>query len=126
MPGARTARFRIRATLRSAIGTYMSQHPGVLPANVAAPVELPPGSRPKGLAAGYRMKVVQETLGLSSITIAGDTYASVLPQFARQSAEDVATLIRSSQIPSSRRRPGQAARPDRACRRPVPGARQAR
>ena len=45
------------------------------------------------LAAGHDMKVVQETLGLSSITIAADTYTSVLPQLAHQSAEDVAALI---------------------------------
>jgi integrase len=46
------------------------------------------------LAAGHDMKVVQETLGLSSITIAADTYTSVLPQLARRSAEDLAALIR--------------------------------
>jgi len=46
------------------------------------------------LAAGHDMKVIQETLGLSSITIAADTYTSVLPQLARKSAEDVAALIR--------------------------------
>jgi hypothetical protein len=40
---------RIRATLRSAIGSYMRQHPGVLAANVAALVELPPGPRPRAL-----------------------------------------------------------------------------
>ena len=45
------------------------------------------------LAAGHDMKVVQETLGLSSITIAADTYTSVLPQLAHQSAEDVAALL---------------------------------
>ena len=45
------------------------------------------------LAAGHDMKVVQETLGLSSITIAADTYTSVLPQLARKSAEDVAALV---------------------------------
>jgi hypothetical protein len=45
------------------------------------------------------MKVVQETLGLSSITIAADTYTSVLPQLARQSAEDVAALIRPATSP---------------------------
>jgi hypothetical protein len=39
------------------------------------------------------MKVVQETLGLSSITNAADTYTSVLPELARRSAEDVAALI---------------------------------
>jgi integrase len=48
------------------------------------------------LAAGHEMKVVQETLGLSSITIAADTYTSVLPQLYRQSAEDVASLIRGT------------------------------
>ena len=48
------------------------------------------------------MKVVQETLGLSSITIAADTYTSVLPQLARKSAEDVAALIRpAAQAPAS-------------------------
>ena len=40
---------RIRATLRSAIGSYMRQHPGALPANVASLVELPPGTRRKAL-----------------------------------------------------------------------------
>jgi integrase len=45
------------------------------------------------LAAGHDMKMVQETLGLSSITIAADTYTSVLPDLARRAAEDVATLL---------------------------------
>ncbi|MCO5974928.1 tyrosine-type recombinase/integrase [Actinoallomurus soli] len=45
------------------------------------------------LAAGHDMKTVQETLGLSSITIAADTYTSVLPDLARQAAEDVAALL---------------------------------
>jgi integrase len=66
------------------------------------------------LAAGHDMKVVQETLGLSSITIAADTYTSVLPQLARKSAEDVAALIRpAAQAPTSPARPHQAARPGR-------------
>jgi integrase len=64
------------------------------------------------LAAGHGMKVVQEALGLSSITIAGDTYTSVLPQLARQSAEDVAALVRPSQVPSPRRRTRQRTRPE--------------
>lgn len=55
------------------------------------------------LAAGYEMKVVQETLGLSSITIAADTYTSVLPQLAHRSAEAVADLIRPAG-PAKRRR----------------------
>jgi integrase len=66
------------------------------------------------LAAGHDMKVVQETLGLSSITIAADTYTSVLPQLARKSAEDVAALIRPAAAP--RRRPRPAAGPARGRR----------
>ena len=70
------------------------------------------------------MKVVQETLGLSSITIAADTYTSVLPQLARQSAEDVAALIRP--VPPKReagpagaaRAPGTGPMPPPAGRRP--------
>ena len=50
------------------------------------------------IAAGHHMKVVQETRGLSSITIAADTYTSVLPELARQSAEDVAALVPISKI----------------------------
>jgi integrase len=67
------------------------------------------------LAAGHDMKVVQETLGLSSITIAADTYTSVLPQLARKSAEDVAALIRPA-APAPPARPAQAARPGRKAR----------
>ena len=67
------------------------------------------------LAAGHDMKVVQETLGLSSITIAADTYTSVLPQLARKSAEDVAALIRPATPaparPGRRRAAGPAPRP---------------
>ena len=58
------------------------------------------------LAAGHDMKVVQDTLGLSSITIAADTYTSVLPQLARQSAEDVAALIRPAATPARPRPAG--------------------
>ena len=69
------------------------------------------------LAAGHDMRVVQETLGLSSITIAADTYTSVLPQLARKSAEDVATLIRPApQAPATpdRRRAAGTTRNPRA------------
>jgi integrase len=66
------------------------------------------------LAAGHDMKVVQETLGLSSITIAADTYTSVLPELARRSAEDVAALIRpvgqARAVPGKRRRAAGTAR----------------
>jgi integrase len=40
---------RIRATLRSALTTYMKQHPGVLEVNPAALIDLPPGRRPRPL-----------------------------------------------------------------------------
>ncbi|MDL4817353.1 tyrosine-type recombinase/integrase [Actinomadura opuntiae] len=56
------------------------------------------------LAAGYDMKVVQETLRLSSITIAADTYTSLLPQLARQSAEDAAAVILSADHPKRGRK----------------------
>jgi integrase len=49
------------------------------------------------LAAGYDMKVVQATLRLSSISIAADIYTSLLPQLARQSAEDAAAIVLNAQ-----------------------------
>jgi integrase len=57
------------------------------------------------LRAGHDMKIVQETLGLSSITIASDTYTSVLPDLARQSAEDAAAVILKAGNPRKTRRP---------------------
>ena len=45
------------------------------------------------LAAGYDLKVVQGTLRLSSLAVAADIYTSVLPQLARQSAEDAAAVV---------------------------------
>jgi hypothetical protein len=68
------------------------------------------------LAAGHDMRVVQDTLGLSSITIAADTYTSVLPQLARRSAEDVAALIRPAQVPPPPGRQRRAAGPARRSR----------
>ncbi|MER6812705.1 hypothetical protein ABT299_25870 [Spirillospora sp. NPDC000708] len=49
--------------------------------------------RPEYVLAGHDLEVVQETLGLPSITIASDTYTSVLPDLALQSAEDAAALL---------------------------------
>jgi integrase len=69
------------------------------------------------LAAGHDMKVVQDTLGLSSITIAADTYTSVLPQLARQSAEDVADLIRPAGTSRTLPPPARPAGTSRAARR---------
>lgn len=69
------------------------------------------------LAAGYDMKVVQETLRLSSITIAADTYTSLLPQLARQSAEDAAAIILNADRPTPKRhRKTVVALPDHANR----------
>jgi integrase len=51
------------------------------------------GAATLALAAGADMKVVQEMLGHSSITITADTYASVLPEVARSAAEGAAQLI---------------------------------
>ncbi|MGW7483223.1 tyrosine-type recombinase/integrase [Nonomuraea muscovyensis] len=65
------------------------------------------------LAAGHDMKVVQETLGLSSITIASDAYTSVLPDLARKSAEDAADIIR---LARRRNRSGFHPDDDRFCR----------
>jgi integrase len=45
------------------------------------------------LAAGADPKVVQDMLGHSSIVLTADTYTSVLPQVARKTAEDIASLI---------------------------------
>ncbi|MQY04534.1 tyrosine-type recombinase/integrase [Actinomadura macrotermitis] len=53
------------------------------------------------LAAGHDMKVVQETLRLSSITIAADIYTSLLPQLAQQSAEDAAALLLGTRVLST-------------------------
>lgn len=45
------------------------------------------------IAAGTDLKVVQETLGPSSIVLTCDTYTSVLPEIAHRSAEATARLV---------------------------------
>jgi integrase len=45
------------------------------------------------LAAGNDLKTVQAMLGHSSIVLTADTYTSVLPSLARQSAEATARLV---------------------------------
>ncbi|WP_316684189.1 site-specific integrase [Streptomyces spongiicola] len=68
---------------------------------LAAEAGLPPirlhdlrhGAAKLAVAAGADMKIVQEMLGHSSITITSDTYASVLPEAARKAAEDAARLV---------------------------------
>ncbi len=48
------------------------------------------------LAATHDLKLVQELLGHSTITLAGNTYTTVLPEVARAAAEGVARLIRTA------------------------------
>ena len=64
------------------------------------------GAASLALAAGAELKTVQDQLGHSSIVLTADTYISVLPQVARQSAEDTATLIIQAGylVPGSTRR----------------------
>jgi hypothetical protein len=68
------------------------------------------GAASLALAAGTDLKVVQDMLGHSSIVLTADTYTSVLPEVARQAAEDTAALIIAAGclIPGTqrRRRPG--------------------
>ncbi len=51
------------------------------------------GAATLALAAGAELKTVQDQLGHSSIVLTADTYISVLPEVARQAAEDSASLI---------------------------------
>ena len=51
------------------------------------------GAATLALASGVEMKVVQEMLGHSSITITADTYTSVLPQVARAAAQAAAPTV---------------------------------
>lgn len=44
-------------------------------------------------ATGADLKVVQDLLGHSSITITADTYAPVLPDLAKQTAEAAAAVV---------------------------------
>jgi len=75
---------------------------------LAADAGLPPirlhdlrhGAATLTLATGADLKVVQDLLGHSSITITADTYAHVLPELARDTAEAAAALV------PRRRRPG--------------------
>jgi hypothetical protein len=51
------------------------------------------GAASLSLAAGNDLKTVQDMLGHASIVLTADTYSSVLPALARQSAEATAKLV---------------------------------
>lgn len=79
-------------------------HPAVVTATferLAFEAGLPPvrlhdlrhGAATLALAAGVDMKVVQEMLRHSSITITADIYSSVLPEMAHEAAEAAAAMI---------------------------------
>jgi integrase len=60
------------------------------------------GAATLALAAGTDLKVVQDQLGHSIITLTADTYTSVLPETARTAADNTAALL----FPASTRRAG--------------------
>jgi len=60
------------------------------------------GAATLALAAGTDLKVVQDQLGHSTITLTADTYTSVLPETARTAADNTAALL----FPASARRAG--------------------
>ncbi len=65
------------------------------------------GAATLALASGVEMKVVQDMLGHSSITITSDTYNSVLPQVARSAAEATAGMVpRAPRGHTARSEPG--------------------
>jgi integrase len=57
------------------------------------------GAATLALAAGAEMKVIQEMLGHSSITLTSDTYTSVLPEVARAAAEAAVLLVPRQKTP---------------------------
>jgi hypothetical protein len=61
------------------------------------------------LAAGADLKAIQDMLGHASIVLTGDTYTSVLPEVARQTADGIAALV----MAAGRNPPGRAEGPPR-------------
>jgi Phage integrase family len=51
------------------------------------------GAATLALAAGTDLKIVQDQLGHSTITLTADTYTSVLPETARTAADNTAALL---------------------------------
>ena len=67
------------------------------------------GAATLALAAGTDLKIVQDQLGHSTITLTADTYTSVLPQTARTAADNTAALL----FPATARRAAPARRQPR-------------
>ncbi|MCW6004374.1 hypothetical protein K1W54_07225, partial [Micromonospora sp. CPCC 205371] len=65
----------------------------VLDPAVLARHHSPERHRPGVLAQATLMKVVQAMLRHSSVTVTGDTYTSVLPDLARNAAEQTAAIV---------------------------------
>ena len=60
------------------------------------------GAATLALAAGAGLKIVQDQLGHSTITLTADTYTSVLPETARSAADHTAALLFPARRPSGR------------------------
>jgi integrase len=75
------------------------------------------GAATLALAAGTDLKIVQDQLGHSTITLTADTYTSVLPETARAAADSTAALL----FPARLKRPARARpRSRRVGTRPAP------
>ena len=74
------------------------------------------GAATLALAAGADLKVVQDQLGHSTITLTADTYTSVLPEAAHRAAQATADMI----IEAARSVPG--ARPESVAVTHIPSA----
>src|SRR5258708_3068487 len=65
------------------------------------------GAATLALAAGTDLKIVQDQLGHSTITLTADTYTSVLPETARAAADNTAALLFPARPRrAAKRRPG--------------------
>lgn len=73
------------------------------------------GAGSLALQAGADLKVIQDMLGHASIVLTADTYLTVVPQLAHDSAEAVARLVlEAGRRPPGRRRPHRRASPVKA------------
>ncbi|MET9260814.1 site-specific integrase [Amycolatopsis sp. NPDC004079] len=84
------------------------------------------GAASLSLAAGADLKTVQHLLGHSSIVLTADTYVSVLPTLARDSAEATARLVLDAACTTGTRLRVPRRRRREATRRPVTAGRRTR